>query len=82
MKHLIGLGVAAVVALFIALWIVYLVVAFVIVSAMSLLAWAVTDGLPVMVVAGVAALVTAIVLFRAGRLNLGRVPEGQDTPHV
>lgn len=87
-RAIVGFGFAALIAVFVTLWMVYLVVGFVIVSGISLLAWALGEGLPVVIGAGVLALITASVLFYQGRLRLRAVTpvvehtKGQDTHYV
>lgn len=88
-RAIVGLGFAALIVVFITLWMVYLTVGFVIVSGINLLAWIFGAGLPVVLVAGLAALITASVLLYQGRLRLRAITpvvehtrKGQDTPYV
>ena len=88
-RAIVGFGFAAAIAVFVILWTIYLIVGFVIVSGISLLAWALGEGLPEVIGAGVLALITAAILFYQGRLRLRAITpvvehtrEGQDTHYV
>lgn len=83
MRNLLAAGLGLVIALLIAIWCLYLVVAMVIVSGLSFLAWLLSDGWLVLVCAGVAAIVTAVWLVRTGRIyRTSRRPLPVVVPHV
>lgn len=72
MRRLLGFGLGLVIAIFLAIYAVYLIVAMVIVNGLSFLAYLVSDGWIVLVLAGIAAIITAVWLVRTGRIH--RIP--------
>ena len=69
MRKLIGFGIGLVIAIFLALYALYLIIAMVIVSGLSFLAYLTSDGWIVLVLAGIAAIITAVYLVRTGRIH-------------